>query len=465
MPRASKIADDVVQAFQEARFANVLVYHGGTAEGLANANRVIKSQPDCIRSKEVRTALCDHATKCQACVSQVLSRYKVEKAKSFWIANVVHVANATWAVVAAIAQCKLVSSISLEPVIQLNGAKAMRELSSTAASATAKVTWGVQQIGAPNVWAKGYSGQKVVVGSIDTGVLYTHEALKGKWRQDHGWYDPKNFSRLPYDKKGHGTHTMGTILGSNGIGVAPNASYIACLGCRDDVCLADDLLACAQFMLCPTNATGGDVNCTLHPHVINNSWGGRGDYSWFDASLAAWRAAGIVPVFPIGNDGPSCGSAANPGNSPQVIGVGATGNANILTVSDVLASFSSRGGFNGRIKPDITAPGYYVWSSVISSNSSYEFWAGTSLAAPHVTGSIALLLSMNLSSTYNDVYNRLMSTADTATLTPSRQNCDWVLDTQYPNNNYGYGRVNVSRAISANTNSVVRVAVSALPDF
>src|SRR5436309_2789214 len=80
------------------------------------------------------------------------------------------------------------------------------------------------------------------VSSIDTGVRYTHEALKGNWvGGSYGWYDPYKGQATPYDDHGHGTHTMGTIAGSKGIGVAPGAKWMACKGCDPSGCTEDAL--------------------------------------------------------------------------------------------------------------------------------------------------------------------------------------------------------------------------------
>jgi hypothetical protein len=69
------------------------------------------------------------------------------------------------------------------------------------------------------------------------------------------------------------------------------------------------------------------------------------------------------------------------------------------------------------------------------------------MAAPHVTGAVALYLSKNKGAKYADVYRAFTTTVDTKTLTPDNKNCGGVPDARYPNNNYGYGRINVARAV------------------
>ncbi|KAG9405033.1 hypothetical protein AC1031_004132 [Aphanomyces cochlioides] len=279
---------------------------------------------------------------------------------------------------------------------------------------------GVTKIGAPSVWANGNRGEGIVVSNIDTGVLYTHEALKGNWRSDYGWYDPSAKKATPYDGNGHGSHTMGTIAGQNGIGVAPNAKWIACRGCTTNSCPEATLTACAQWILCPTDTSGKNANCAKAPNVVSNSWGGStGGDSWYQSYVDAWRKAGIIPVFANGNAGPTCGSVASPGDYKNVIGVGATDS------SDKLASFSSKGATKDkRVKPDVSAPGQSVRSAWYTGNTAYNTISGTSMATPHVAGAVALILAAKPGATYDTVYSLLTKTVDTSTLVVSTANCE-----------------------------------------
>ncbi|KAF0728475.1 hypothetical protein AaE_009441, partial [Aphanomyces astaci] len=346
--------------------------------------------------------------------------------------------------------------------------------------------WGVNLIGTPAVWAKGNRGQGIVVGILDTGAIHTHDDLKGNWRSTYGWFDPTDKSRTPIDTNGHGTHVAGSAVGQNGIGVAPGATWIACRGCTTAKCPEAALIGCAQWMLCPTDVTGKNPKCELAPHVINNSWGSEVNSNTYQAVVNAWRTAGIIPVFANGNSGPNCGTANSPGDYKNVIGVGAVGvddklasllgkrsefqhlpsrrkrmahgwhyppdyktviGVGNLGIDDKLSSTSSRGpAADGRIKPDVSAPGNRVRSAWNTGNSAYNTISGTSMASPHVAGAIALYLSANKGAKYDQVYKAFTTTVDTKTLTPSNQNCGGVSDSKYPNNNYGFGRINVARA-------------------
>ncbi|KAF0704100.1 hypothetical protein As57867_004594, partial [Aphanomyces stellatus] len=260
-----------------------------------------------------------------------------------------------------------------------------------------------------------------------------------------GWLDPVNNSPTPKDYHGHGSHVTGSIAGHNGVGVAPEAQWVACVGCTTAGCPQAALTACAEYFLCPKDAQGNQ-NCKKAPHVINNSWGSNnGTATWFEPAIKAWRAAGIIPVFANGNNGRAgCGTVGSPGVSPNVIGVGAT------DVADALADFSSRGpAFDKRIKPDVSAPGKLIVSVDSASDSALRLMSGTSMASPHVAGAVALYLSANPKATFDDVLAAFTKTADTAGLTIENKNCGGVSDAQYPNNNYGYGRLNINKAIGS----------------
>lgn len=170
---------------------------------------------------------------------------------------------------------------------------------------------------------------------------YTHRALVNNWRREYGWLNPgctSIFCRsTPSDGNGHGTHTIGTIVGTGGIGVAPEAQWIACMGCTSLGCSASSLNTCGQWVQCPTDYRGRNRNCDMAPDIVSNSWGGGQGQDWYDPIIESWQAAGIVPVFSMGNSGPECGTANSPGDRPGVISVGST------EQDDTISSFSSLG--------------------------------------------------------------------------------------------------------------------------
>ena len=315
--------------------------------------------------------------------------------------------------------------------------------------------WGVEKIGADDVWADGVLGSGIVVGSVDTGVQFDHPALVNQYRgnlgggsfdHDYSWWDPTGIcGDTPCDDVGHGTHTMGTMVGGDGpgpftpdIGVAPGATWIAAKGCEFFGCSDVALLSAGQFILAPTDLDGNNPDPSKRPDIVNNSWGGGPGDPFYQDVVTAWRAAGIIPVFSAGNDGPGCDTGGSPGDFLESFSVGATDD------EDVIAAFSSRGpSLFGKVNPDVSAPGVAVVSSIPEDG--YAQADGTSMAAPHVAGTLALMLSAELS---------LIGDFDAATAAVRDTAVD-ILDDQCggaedgdPNNVYGDGRIDAAAAVA-----------------
>jgi len=310
--------------------------------------------------------------------------------------------------------------------------------------AEGEVQWGVAKINAPAVWKSGNKGKGVVVGIIDTGVNVNHVALSGSYKNDEfSWADGFGEHDTPYDGNGHGTHCAGTIAGTvNGIGVAPEAKWIACRGLNDEGSGDEtSLTKCGEFMACPGKDANG--NCTGLPNVVSNSWGGAvGGQTWFNKIVTAWRNLGIIPVFALGNSGPMCGSAGSPGDQPNLISVGSTDK------DDKLSYFSSRGfSRTFKIKPEVAAPGRDIVSASNKNNTGYATLSGTSMATPHVAGAVALILSAHPQYKFQDVSDALTKTA----VQPRLGLLDAIrvcYAPRYPNNGYGSGRIDVSKAVA-----------------
>lgn len=303
-------------------------------------------------------------------------------------------------------------------------------------------SWGIETVEAEAAWAAGYDGRGVRVSNTDTGVRPTHEALRDNYvgDNDYGWFDPYNGSPSPRDNNGHGTHTMGTIAGSQGIGVAPGAQWMACLGCSTSSCAEFALLGCGEWTACPTLADGSNANCDKAPVASGNSWGGGQGNSWYNNIINTWRSVGIAPVFSAGNSGSSCGTANSPADQPGAISVGST------TSTNALSSFSSRGpGRTVPQKPEISAPGSSIISASHNSDIGYATLSGTSMASPHVTGAFAVLKQKNPSLTIDQGANAIYSTA----MQPPLSSPPCGGSTLWPNYHYGYGILNVFQAVNA----------------
>ncbi len=267
----------------------------------------------------------------------------------------------------------------------------------------AEPEWGVLRINADQVWDLGITGSGVVVGMLDSGAEYTHPAIVNSYRgnngdgtftHDYNWFDATAEcpTAEPCDFNGHGTHTTGTVAGGDGlgpfapdIGVAPDAKWMMA-SCGAGFCSESQLLAAGEWFLAPTDVNGDNPDPAMRPHVVNNSWGLGPGVLLFEDIVSAWRASGIVPVFAAGNSGPECATADSPGDYPGSFSAGA------IDIEGNIAFFSSRGPsvFDG-IKPNVSAPGVDVLSSVPGEG--YAEFSGTSMAAPHVVGTVALMLS------------------------------------------------------------------------
>jgi subtilisin family serine protease len=327
---------------------------------------------------------------------------------------------------------------------------------------------GIQYTHAPDVWALGFRGQGITVAGADTGERWTHNALKPHYRgwngvtadHNYNWHDSihnsngnpcGNDSPFPCDDNGHGTHTIGTAIGDDGmgnqIGMAPGARWIGCRNMDQGNGTPDRYLECMEWFLAPYPIGGGQGDPLRAPDITSNSWvcppseGCSPDT--LQAAVEAQAAAGIMMVAGAGNDGPNCSTIFYP---PAIYAASYTVGA-LQTGTDNIASFSSRGPVtidgSNRTKPDITAPGTGTRSSYNTSDSAYVSLSGTSMATPHIAGAMALLwcaqpqLRHDISNSRTALNNAAFFLAYKQCGTPGP-----------PNNVTGWGRVNVLAAVS-----------------
>jgi len=458
---SNKIMPEVKEDFKSKEIVEVLVY----MKDQVDTENVAKATKNAVSSymtpysaklevrKNVVEALRDEAESTQSSLLNYLEK-EMEKGnvveyKPYHIVNMVYV-KATKEIVESISYRAEVERIYKNKVHQMDFEEVEKtEDSDLKLQDTTEPKWNITRIGADQVWNIGINGTGVVVGSLDSGVDWTHPALKNKWRgynpeteeidSSKSWFDPVYGESLPEDLDGHGTHVMGTILGSepdgsNPIGVAPGARWISVRVFDENGNTTDQiLLDAAEWMLAP----GGDPEAA--PDVINNSWGGgAGIDDWYRDAVRAWRAAGIFPVFSAGNQRsgepePWPGSISVPANYPESFAVAA------VESNDIRAFFSKLGPSpydETLVKPEISAPGVYIYSSIPGGYT--DGYSGTSMAAPHVTGTVALMLSANASLTLEEIEQAITETADPLT------------DSDYPespNYGYGYGMINAYDAV------------------
>ncbi|WP_309484263.1 S8 family serine peptidase [Streptomyces himalayensis] len=344
---------------------------------------------------EVYEAKKRHAKESQADVVELLKSADVDYT-SFWIDNSVKVVGGE-ELLGKLAELPEVERITADDKITID-----EPIKGDTEPTVDAVEWNIDRINAPKVWSElGVRGEGIVVANIDSGVQYDHAAVKNQYRglngdgtydHDYNWFDPAAVcsTAVPCDNNGHGTHTMGTMVGDDGadnkIGVAPGAKWIAAKGCESNSCSRTSLLASGQWIVAPTDLTGANPRPDLAPDVVNNSWGANTYDPWYGEVVSAWRAAGIFPAFSNGNAGPSCNTAGSPGSYVSSYSSGA------FDSSNAIASFSARGsGENGAIKPNLAAPGVNVRSSVAGGG--YASYNGTSMASPHTAATVALMWS------------------------------------------------------------------------
>ena len=336
---------------------------------------------------------------------------------------------------------------------------------------TNAVEWGVNNVNAPAVWAQGFTGQGMVIGGLDTGIRWTHSALKPKYRgwdgatADHNfnWHDAIHSGGgscgadtvAPCDDNGHGTHTVGTTVGesgSNQIGVAPGAKWIGCRNMNEGIGTPATYTECFQFMIAPTDLAGNNANPALRPHVLNNSWGcpvseGCVTGAELETIVNNTQAAGIFVAVSAGNAGPNgCETVEDPPAFYE-----ASFSVGSITITNGLSSFSSRGPSTfytpNILKPNISAPGSSVRSSTRTSDTSYGNSSGTSMASPHVAGVVALIWSAHPQLVRDIAATKtlLQNTANPHDNRPA-QTCGGTPSTQIPNNSFGYGRIDAYAA-------------------
>lgn len=341
----------------------------------------------------------------------------------------------------------------------------------------------LEDMNVEKVWTElGARGKGIVLAGQDSGFAWLHPALKSQYRgfgngfinHNYNWHDAihkplkavtaellcRNDSPEPCDDSGHGTHTLGSMLGDDGqgnqIGVAPEAKWIGCKNMDRGTGNAATYLECFEFLFTPYPQGGNpktDGRADLAPHIINNSWacpaseGCRGDE--FVSAVKAMKAAGIMVVAAIGNEGPGCGTAMDaPGSyHGELLSVGAYSH-----YDKAVSSFSSRGPskWNGGIGPDIVAPGSAIRSSVPSGglgDGLYDYKSGTSMAAPHAAGVVALLWSAkpNLIGRIDETIALMKKTAKGMT----GQTCGSFKGSEIPNAVAGHGLIDAYQLIKS----------------
>ncbi|MEM9916679.1 MAG: S8 family peptidase [Bacteroidota bacterium] len=400
--------------------------------------------------------------------------------RSFFIVNAIY-AKGDYDLIQRLAKREEVASVDFNPQIQME--QIIEEAPTADLRGKTTIEWGITMINADAVWDMGYRGQGVVVAGQDTGVEWFHPAIRSQYRgttsdttanHDYNWHDAiREISDLHQDSvktpdlndcgldvayacddNNHGTFTVGLMVGEDGeeqIGVAPEASWIACRNMERGYGSPASYMECYEFFLAPTDLQGENPAPDLAPHVVNNSWScpemegcNASNWAMMEALVDNLKAAGIVVVVSAGNSGRSgCSSVSTPSaifENSFTVGVTAS--------NDSIHAMSSRGPVtvdgSGRIKPNVVAPGIRVRSAVRRGN--YQNGSGTSAAGPMVAGTVALMISANpaLAGEVEMIEDILESTAVPKT---TDEMCGGVDGQMVPNNTYGFGRIDALAAV------------------
>ncbi len=353
----------------------------------------------------------------------------VLKVESLWINNSA-IISASPSIIREILDQGEILSLSLDRAVRLE--EPIKDRTS-GLSQTDHLTYGLEMIEARRVWEDfGVSGAGVTVGVLDTG-WSDHLEFRNRVAISRD-FASSYAQNVPNDGHGHGSHVMGTIgggkLSGQSIGVAPRVRFVVAKIFDDQgSATTAGILRAMQWIADPD----GDPSTPDHPAVINNSWGsplgGVVDEARWEA-IQTWRDLQIYPVFAAGNSGPSQGTIVAPGAYPHALAVGA------VDENDKITWFSSRGHvtWDGvkTLKPDISAPGAWIYS--VDHRGGYIQLSGTSMAAPHVAGTVALLREARSDLSVDEIDEILFNSSKD-------------LGVQGPDAVYGRGRLNAFEAV------------------
>ncbi len=448
----------VVDQFQRGQQVEFIVRL--TSEADLSDLRNVRGAVD--RRSQIVERLQQTARNSQADLRRRLDQLGVEY-RPFWITNAIWV-KGNRAVLDELSAREDIAYIHANPVVALD----FPHPAETTPDSPDVVEWNIQLIGAPDVWTRGFTGTGAVIGGQDTGYEWDHPALINSYRgwdgvaadHNYNWHDAIHSgggtcgadSPFPCDDNNHGTHTMGTMVGDDGgtnqIGVAPDARWIGCRNMDQGNGTPATYIECFEWFIAPTDLNGQNPDPSKAPHVINNSWSCPPSEGCTDPNIMLQTVtnvvdAGILVVVSAGNAGPGCSSVSTPTAIYELsFSVGSTTN------TDAISGFSSRGPVtvdgSNRLKPDISAPGSSVRSSVRGGG--YASFSGTSMAGPHVAGLAALMISADpgLAGEVTTLKSRMKLNAVQLT---STQTCGGIPGSSIPNNTFGHGRIDADASV------------------
>ena len=455
---ATKIAPRVMAETENGKTTEALVVLAEQADLRPAASLQTKEE----KGTFVVSTLREVANRTQPPILRMLDSLGVSY-QPFFIVNMIKV-NGSRSLMEQLASRNDIAHIDANPLVHT----ALPQPTGVDSAHVDNIEWNITRVKAPDVWNLGFKGQGLVVAGADTGVQWDHPALKSHYRgwngqtvdHNYNWHDAVQNSQTPIDQHNHGTFTVSEMVGDDGVGnqvgVAPGAKWIACRNMDSGGNGTPAWYSeCFQYLIAPypyNDPQHGDP--TKAPDSINNSWvcpDSEGcSANTLQAIVDAVRAAGIFPAMAAGNDGPGCSSIDKPpAIYASAISVGATDSNNNI------AGFSSRGpvkvDLSNRIKPNLSAPGVSVRGAVANPPNTYQSgWSGTSMAAPHLAGSIALMWQAKPSLVGNiDKTQQVLQINTVAGHIQNIVNCGGARLSVRPDNTFGWGLLNILKAVQA----------------
>jgi subtilisin family serine protease len=301
--------------------------------------------------------------------------------------------------------------------------------------------WNLEDLHIQSIWEQGYTGKDVKICILDTGCDGSHPKLKGKIK-DFAFVDRNGVATLsstPYDTDTHGTHVAGIAAGgskSTPLGIAPDSDLSIGVVIPGGSGSFSQIIGGIEWAMDPD----GDPETDDAPIAINLSLGMPGFVDFWTPVFINALNRNILIVSSSGNEGN--GITNSPGNHPYVVGVGSYGyhrKSSSFSAGDSNIQWNSTSiATDPYIKPDITAPGSMVYSSV--PGNSYAYYSGTSMSAPHITGAVAILKQAFPNATAWDLRNFLLWGGDD-------------LGKEGWDTRYGKGVLNIEKSLQAGEQS------------
>jgi bacillopeptidase F len=423
----------------------IVTFRSGVNLSSLSTGPVPQRRTELVRTLKIRTATT------QTSVREFLYEQGIEEIKDLWIINGLGI-TASPEIILALAAQPEVQSIRYDEIISLPPP----EISTS--QVTGPVESNIERVMAPQLWQRGFAGQGVTVAIIDSGVNLDHPDLGPRWRGgSNSWFDPNGeHPDFPVDVDGHGTGVAGVLIGGNTggsiTGVAPEAQWIAVKIFNDAGNASTSAIHQGfAWLLDPDGNPATDDA----PDLVNSSWGfeeavGTCDpgVRVFQADLQVLKAAGIAVVFAAGNTGPNSNTSVAPASYPESFAVGSVGTS--LSTEDI-STYSARGSSvcDGTVYPEVVAPGFSIRTAGLAANP-FQQLTGTSFAAPHVSGVMALLLSAFPGASVETLERVLKESA-----------ADYGI--AGADNTYGYGFINAETAFNLLNNPLLGILDSVAP--